>query len=151
MNINDKNNNITVHDFSQRLNYYSKSNIFSGYLIEQNKSINYRYKTTDSTTWTTGTAPVLTISGNTFSFEGTLKGDQSDNGFDINEAYNIEITVSDRLSQTTFTATLISGKPAIAVYKNKVSIGSKYDTNLGGKLQVDGYLVCCYEVVEDLS
>ena len=44
MNINDKNNNITVHDFSQRLNYYSKSNIFSGYLIEQNKSINYRYK-----------------------------------------------------------------------------------------------------------
>ncbi len=114
-------------------------------------SISYRYKTTDSTTWTTGTAPVLTISGNTFSFEGTLKGDQSDNGFDINEAYNIEITVSDRLSQTTFTATLISGKPAIAVYKNKVSIGSKYDTNLGGKLQVDGYLVCCYEVVEDLS
>ena len=44
MNINDKKNNTTVHDFSQRLNYFSKSNIFSGYLIEQNKSLNYRYK-----------------------------------------------------------------------------------------------------------
>ena len=44
MNINDKKNNITVHDFSQRLNYFSKSNIFSGYLIEQNKSLNYRYQ-----------------------------------------------------------------------------------------------------------
>ena len=44
MNINNKNiNNITVHDFSQRLNYFSKSNIFSGYLIEQNKSVNFRY------------------------------------------------------------------------------------------------------------
>lgn len=114
-------------------------------------SISYRYKTTDSQTWTTGTAPTLTINGNTFSFNGYLIGDQQDNGFNINEAYNIEITVSDRLSQTTFTATLNTGKPAIAVYKNKVSIGSKYDTTLGGKLQVDGYLVCCYEVVEDLG
>lgn len=113
--------------------------------------VSYRYKTTDSQTWTTGTAPTLTIDGNTFSFSGYLIGDQQDNGFNINEAYNIEITVGDRLSQTTFTATLNSGKPAIAVYKNKVSIGSKYDTNLGGKLQVDGYLVCCYEVVEDLN
>ena len=44
MNINNKNiNNIPVHDFSQRLNYFSKSNIFSGYLIEQNKSVNFRY------------------------------------------------------------------------------------------------------------
>lgn len=114
-------------------------------------TVSYRYKTTDSSTWTTGTTPTLTTSGNTFAFTGTLIGDQTDNGFDINEAYNIEITVSDRLSQTTFTATLNSGKPAIAVYKNKVSIGSKYDTNLGGKLQVDGYLVCCYEVVQDLG
>ena len=113
-------------------------------------TVTYKYKTTDSQTWTTGTSPTLTTNNNTFSFSGNLIGDQPDNGFDINEAYNIEITISDRITSTTYTATLNSGKPAIAVYKNKVSIGSKYDTNLGGKLQVDGYLVCCYEVVQNL-
>ena len=113
-------------------------------------SITYRYKTTDTSVWTTGTAPTLTISGNTFSFSGAIIGDQTDNGFDVNEAYNIEITVSDSLSTTTFSTILNSGKPAIAVYKNKVSIGSSYDTSLGGKLQVDGYLVCCYDVVQNI-
>ena len=38
------NNNIIVHDLSQKLNFYAKHNIFSGYLNEQNKSTNIRYK-----------------------------------------------------------------------------------------------------------
>ena len=118
--------------------------------VSNSLSVSYRYKTTDTSVWTTGTAPTLTISGNTFSFSGAIIGDQADNGFDVNEAYNIEITVSDSLSSATFSVILNAGKPAIAVNKNKVSIGSAYSTSLGGKLQVDGYLVCCYEVVQNI-
>ena len=38
------NNNIIVHDFTQRLNFYSKNNIFARFLYESaNKSVNLRY------------------------------------------------------------------------------------------------------------
>ena len=43
MSMSSKNNNIIVHDFTQKLNYFSKSNIFSGYLLDHNKSLNLRY------------------------------------------------------------------------------------------------------------
>ena len=43
MSLNYNNTNIIVHDFTQKLNYYSKSNIFSGYLSDHNKSLNLRY------------------------------------------------------------------------------------------------------------
>ena len=40
----NNNSNILVHDFTQKLNFYAKNNIFSRYLYEQNKSTNIRYK-----------------------------------------------------------------------------------------------------------
>ena len=43
----NNNNNIIIHDFTQRLNFYAKNNIFSGYLYEQNKSTNLRYQKED--------------------------------------------------------------------------------------------------------
>ena len=38
------NTNILVHDLAQKLNFYSKNNIFSGYLLEQNKSLKLKYR-----------------------------------------------------------------------------------------------------------
>ena len=38
------NNNIIIHDFTQKLNFYAKNNFFSGYLKDQNKSTNLRYQ-----------------------------------------------------------------------------------------------------------
>ena len=42
-------NNIIVHDFTQRLNFYSKNNIFSGFLNEPNKTANLRYQSNKDT------------------------------------------------------------------------------------------------------
>ena len=43
-NIEKYNTNILVHDLAQKLNFYSKHNIFSGYLLEQNKSLKLKYR-----------------------------------------------------------------------------------------------------------
>ena len=103
-------------------------------------SATYRYKKSTDSTWTNGTTNITpTVSGNTFSFSGLIQGDTS-SGFDISSSYNIEVTVSDRLSSVTYTVLLINGRPNIAIAQDGVSIGTKYDTTTGGALQVSGEL-----------
>lgn len=101
-------------------------------------SATYRYKKSTSSTWINGTTNIMpTVSNDTFSFTGLIKGD-TNAGFDINDSYNIEVTVADKLSTVTYTVLLINGRPNIAVAKDGVSIGAKYDTDVGGALQVNG-------------
>ena len=103
-------------------------------------STTYRFKKSSDTTWVTGTTtitPTLNQDG-TFEFEGLIAGNNSDNGFDIDSVYNIEVIVTDKLSSATYTFTLGSGKPHVAYYKDGVSIMGAYDENLGGSLQVNG-------------
>ena len=93
----------------------------------------YRYKKTTDSTWTTGTTTINpTTNNNNYSFNGQVAGDTQSHGFDINSSYDFEVTISDSLSTTTFSAILGAGKPAIAIYGNKVALGDKYDTSLGG-------------------
>lgn len=100
----------------------------------------YRYKKSTSSTWINGTTNIMpTVSNDTFSFTGLIKGD-TNAGFDINDSYNIEVTVADKLSTVTYTVLLINGRPNIAIAKDGVSVGAKYDTNVGGTLQVNGEL-----------
>lgn len=98
----------------------------------------FRYKITDSSTWSNYRNITLTvdINGN-YSYNGLIQGD-TNNGFDTGHSYNIEIVVSDNLSTVTFTANLGSGIPNIALHKNGVGIMGKYDTSVGGLLQVAG-------------
>ncbi len=103
----------------------------------------YRYKkTTESwptpTVWNGTTTITPTISGNSFSFSGGIIGDVAGTGFDAANSYNIEVYISDKLSSTTFTITLGSGSPNIAIAKDGVAIKQKYDTTAGGALQVNG-------------
>ena len=50
------------------------------------------------------------------------------------------MTVTDSLATSTEYQTILgSGTPGIALCNNKVAIGQKYDEELGGTLQVDGY------------
>ena len=103
-------------------------------------STTYRFKKSSDTTWVPGTTtivPTLNQDG-TFEFEGLIAGNNSDNGFDIDSVYNIEVTVTDKLSSATYTFTLGSGKPHVAYYKDGVSIMGAYDETLGGALQVNG-------------
>lgn len=98
----------------------------------------FRYKITDSSTWSNYRNITLTVDNNgNYSYNGLIQGD-TNNGFETGHSYNIEIVVSDNLSTVTFTANLGSGIPNIALHKNGVGIMGKYDTSVGGLLQVAG-------------
>lgn len=102
-------------------------------------SSSYKYKKTTESTWITGTTDMTPIiSAQTFSKSTEIAGDLGANGFDINYSYNIEITVTDRLSTHIFNILLGSGKPAYAVHRDGVSFGAPYNEVLGGALQVNG-------------
>ena len=100
----------------------------------------YEYKTTTSSSWTKGGDLKPVINGNDFSFEGTIKGDKAADGFDIQKSFNVRVTIKDRLSTNTYTMTLGTGTPAIAITKNGVAINGMYNNTLKGALQVNGDL-----------
>lgn len=102
-------------------------------VVQNTIEATYKYKKTTDTTWTTGTTTINpTISNNNYSYSGIIAGDTTQHGFDIDDSYDIQVIVHDKLNGSTFSAILGTGKPAIAVYGNKVSLGDKYDTSLGG-------------------
>lgn len=119
-----------------------------GEVINSIQEAKYRYKTTDSSTWSSYTDITLTIDENgNFTFSDYILGD-TNNGFNIGDSYNIEVLISDELSNITFTANLNSGIPNIALHKNGVGIMGKYDTNEGGLLQIAGKNIFRYSTNE---
>lgn len=109
-----------------------------GQIVNSIKSAKYRYKATDSQTWSNYTNITLTVDNNgNYSFNGNIQGD-TNTGFDIGNSYNIEVVVSDELSSVIFTANLNSGVPNIALHKNGVGIMGKYDVSVGGLFQIEG-------------
>lgn len=101
--------------------------------INNDLTITYKYKKTTNTEYTEGTTTILpTITENTFSFDNLIAGDTEQKGFDINDSYDIEVIVEDKLNEVIYSGVIGAGIPAIAVYKNKVALGDKYDTSLGG-------------------
>lgn len=102
-------------------------------------SVKYFYKVSSANSWQTG-ATTLTYTASNGNFSGSLsvQGDLGANGFDVSKSFNIRLQVTDKLVTKTYDITLGSGTPAIAIYKNKVAIGQKYDTSVNAKLQVAG-------------
>lgn len=102
----------------------------------------YRYKKTTEQEWTDGETEIKPIkSGNGFSFSAEIVGDLGAEGFDIDESFEIQVFVADKLSNNynnPASFILGPGTPAIAIYKNNVAIGQRYDTSDGSKLQVNG-------------
>lgn len=89
----------------------------------------YRFRKTGASSWVAGTTAItINSTNNNFVINQIIKGD-TNAGFDINESYDVEVIVSDKLSTQTFTFTLIAGSPAIAILGNKISLGGKYDEN----------------------
>ena len=102
-------------------------------------SASYKYKKTSESSYPQTSYPLtLTTSGNNYSFSGLIVGDEGNEGFNINYSYDIQVIVEDELSSATFTTQLSSGIPHIAYAKDGVGIMGKYDTNVGGLLQVGG-------------
>lgn len=103
-------------------------------------SVTYRFKKPTDENWTTGTTtitPTVDNEGN-FSFEGLIAGNNEDNGFDIDSVYQLEVTINDKLSSTTYSFTLGSGIPHVAYARTGVSFMGKYDDNEGGEIQING-------------
>ena len=102
----------------------------------------YRFRNTTQQEWTNGTTKIIpTKTGSEFSFSSVIVGDLGAEGFDIDESFEIQVFVKDKLSDNynnPASFILGPGTPAVAIYKNKVAIGGRYDTNLGGALQISG-------------
>lgn len=123
---------------------------FTGYIWDGNFGIvdneitecYYRYRKTTEQEWTNGTTEIIpTKNGSEFSFSAVIVGDMGAEGFDIDESFEIQVFVKDKLSDNySNPASFIlgPGTPAVAIYKNKVAIGGRYDINLGGALQISG-------------
>lgn len=122
---------------------------FSGYIWNGNfglvensiEECYYRYKKTREDIWSDNITITPTKSSDSFSFESEIVGDLGAIGFDIDESYEIQVFVKDKLSDNYSSPAdfiLGPGLPAIAIYKNKVAIGGKYDEELGGTFQIFG-------------
>lgn len=70
-----------------------------------------------------------------FDFSGLIKGDLEALGFTLNKSFNIKVTISDELSTFSLETILNTGTPNLAIAKSGISIGSKYDESVGGKVQ----------------
>lgn len=110
-------------------------------------SVIYKFRKSTTQTWTTGTTtitPTLSGDNNTFKVENLpIRGDTSEGEWTANDTYIIRIEVKDTLlnavsSNVAGEYTIVAGTPAIAMYKNNIAIGKKYDESLGGKLQISG-------------
>ena len=87
----------------------------------------YKYKETGMSGWNQGTTALsITLENNTFRIEQAIKGDTA-SGFNASKSYDIKIIISDLLSNKEETITLIAGKPAMDIFKDKVSFGGICD------------------------
>ena len=111
-----------------------------GAVINSIKSVQYRLKRSDSSTWIIGTTTITpTISGNNFSFTGMIASDNLDTTWDLDSSYNLEVIVSDELSSASIdTLILNSAVPTMSLDKQGVGILCAYDNSKGGSLQVNG-------------
>lgn len=115
----------------------------------------YKYKNIEDSTYITGTTDITPVSSNdSFSLVKYIIGDLP-TGFEINNSYNIVVTVSDVLSSVEYSFVLGSGIPALAVKGNNIAIHGGYDEQLGGT-QINGSLYInkqkyAYEKGEELD
>lgn len=113
-----------------------------GLVTNSIKSVSYKFKKTDSSTWVDGTTSIsLTTSDNTFTFTGMIASDNPDTSWDLQDSYDIQVTISDELSTATINFILNSAIPTLSLDKNGVGIMCAYDSSLGGHLQVNGQVI----------
>ena len=118
--------------------------IWDGSFGKKNNAITncyYKYKKITENNWSENIKIVPTQDGGDFYFNAIISGDLGAEGFDIDETFEIQVFVTDELSNNELNPAsfiLGPGTPAIAIYKNKVAIGDRYDTDLGGSLQISG-------------
>ena len=95
--------------------------------VDNTLTASYKYKETGSNAWISGiTALNLTVNNNNFSFEGYIKGD-TNTGFSADKSFDIQIIITDKLSERAITFILTAGEPAVDVFKSNVAFGGIYN------------------------
>lgn len=89
---------------------------------KQNNSLSatYKYSIAGKNTWVDGGEISLTTNENEYLFSGAIKGDADDNGFNLENSYDVVVIVSDKLDSVSFTYQIIAGSPAMKIKGNKV-------------------------------
>ena len=89
---------------------------------KQNNSLSatYKYCIAGKNTWVDGGEISLTTNENEYLFSGAIKGDADDNGFNLENSYDVVVIVSDKLDSVSFTYQIIAGEPAMKIKGNKV-------------------------------
>lgn len=101
--------------------------------VNNDLSVAYKYKKTNSSDFIQGTTNIVTTNNeNKYSFNGLIEGDTEEKGFDINNSYDLIVQISDKINTVIFETYIGAGTPAIAIFQNFVSLGKKYDVSLGG-------------------
>lgn len=107
-----------------------------GAVINNIKSVKYTIQKSNSSEILIGETDITpNIQDGKFSFEGLIKGD-TETKFDIGSSYIINVILEDELSSITYSANLGSGRPNIAIAKDGVALGQKYDVEVGGRVQL---------------
>ena len=95
--------------------------------VDNTLTASYKYKETGSNEWLDGNTVLnLTINDNNFNYEGYIKGD-TNVGFSADKSFDIQIIITDLLSERSITLILAVGEPAIDIYKSNVAFGGIYD------------------------
>ena len=110
-----------------------------GAKINSVTSAQYRYKVASETEWSELKNITVQVDDNgKITFNSLIEGDTETLGFNIQNAYNIEVYLKDELSEVKYIANFGAGIPHIAYAKNGVGIMGAYNESVGGLLQVGG-------------
>ncbi len=112
----------------------TKMTVKGTYITQSNEinSLTYRYKETSSSVWSNAFAITPDIGTNTFTFSGYINGDLGSEGFDAASSYDVQVTVTDKLTSMTKSAILPTGTPGIYMQKS----GGKYAIGIGKKPEI---------------
>lgn len=105
----------------------------------------YKYKKSNESTYGEPIDIIPIISGNSFSFSSTIKGDADAEGFNVSNSFNIQVIVTDKIKTATYDILLGAGTPAMAIHRDGVAFGAPYNEIIGGCCQVGG------KNIEDLT
>ena len=106
-----------------------EGNYFNGSFGSQNNSITLKYRTrVENGSWSSYRTVTATVTGNTFKYTASLG-----NSFSINNAYEVEFVVSDKLTTDTLSVLITKGLSVIEVGDELV--------NVNGDLTVNDYIV----------